>query len=317
MQALLTIKFSGKSARQSLDAYSFHDWLKAHRQSENAIARLWDLIILPTINDRSHDVSAGQAFMVFQEGFLRTAQGANVGYARVGLSQLVADVACDYLQARGAQVLLGKRVTSIAIEQNLVESVCLIDGSMLAAATVTLAVPHYHLTNLLPPIWKKDPFFARVGQLGTSPIVGVNLWFDRPVFNEEFAAIAGTRDTYWVFNRSAILNGQVGGSQHLSVSLSGAREWAGQRQEAIVRAVVEELARVLPELQAARLTHARVIKEKQATFAASPGSRRYRLPCRTPIPNLFLAGSWTDTGWPATMEGAVRSGLACAAAIMV
>jgi squalene-associated FAD-dependent desaturase len=315
MQALLLIKLGGEGARQALDNYSFYDWLKAHQQSEHAIAHLWDLIILPTLNDRSRDVSAGLAFMVFQEGFLRTARGANVGYARVGLSQLVADAACNYLQAHGGQIILGRRAIAVLIEQSRAQGVRLVDGSVLDAATVTLAVPHYHLASLLPPVWQKHPFFARAAYLGVSPIVGVNLWFDRSVFEEEFAAVVGRRDTYWVFNRSAILQAKRGDGQYLTVSISGAHDWIRQSQDAIISTVREELASVLPKLKAARLIHARVIKEKQATFAAAPGSLRYRLPCRTPIANLFLAGSWTDTGWPATMEGAVRSGLACAAAV--
>jgi len=315
IQALLAIKMAGKAAHRSLDTYRFSDWLKAHGQSENAINRLWDLIILPTINDRSRDVSAGLAFMVFQEGFLRTARGANVGYARVGLSHLVAEAALDYLRARGAEVILGKRAIAVLIDQDRTRGAHLIDGTSLDATTVTLAVPHYHLAHLLPPPWRKHPFFERAAHLGVSPIVGVNLWFDRPVLDDDFVAVVGRRDTYWVFNRSAILKDHTGTGQYVSVSLSGAHDWVGQTHEAIVATVMDELSRVLPQMQMAHVTHARVIKEKQATFAASPGSLRCRLPCRTPVANLFLAGSWTDTGWPATMEGAVRSGLACAAAI--
>jgi len=152
--------------------------------------------------------------------------------------------------------------------------------------------------------------------LGGSPIVNIHLWYDRPVMDFPFAAFVDS-EVQWIFNRSKMCPEPSGGAgQHLDVSLSGARRYIDQPNAAPARRFVCELERLLPRARHARLEGWLVVKQREATFAAAPGSARHRLPSNTPVANLFLAGDWTDTGWPSTVESAVRSGLACAREVL-
>ncbi|MSQ24722.1 MAG: FAD-dependent oxidoreductase [Dehalococcoidia bacterium] len=298
-------------SRDRLDNVSFYDWLKAHGQRDTAIDRFWNFVILPTLNDEPRRVSAAQAIMVFQEGFLATVHGADIGYASVGLSNLLYQEAQRYIEARGGAVLLdhhaeqldgdGAGITRLRIHQH---------GVMHADAYV-LAVPPREMADLLPEPLRRDDFFRRAAKLAMSPIVNVHLWYDRPVMVHAFAAFPDS-DAHWVFNKSLILGDTSGHGQYIAVSLSGAHKFIDMPKDEIRAKFVEEMPRLLPRAQGAAVTRCVIVKERHATFRPSPGAAAGRLPQRTPVPNLFLAGEWTDTGWPSTMESAVRSGVLCA-----
>ncbi len=315
-RTLLAIKRAGQRGRISYDTMSFADWLRARGESQRSITYLWNLITLATINEDCERASAGLALMVFQEGLLRRADGGRIGYATVGLSNLICQAATRYLLARGASIQPGCRATSLESRDEQLSGIRLVDGELIPARQAIVALPHYLLASLLPPEYRSHPFFARATRLGISPIIGVNLWLDRPVMSEPLAAIVGKRDTYWVFDKGALFGETLAGGQYLTVSISGAHRYLNQSREQIIKQVREELEAVFPALRAAHITHALVIKERQATFSAAPGSLANRLPTQTPLPGLYLAGAWTDTGWPATMEGAIRSGQRAAQAII-
>lgn len=315
-RTLLRIARAGQRGHVTYDQLSFADWLRAQGESERAIKHLWNLITLPTVNEDCERASAGLAMMVFQEGLLRSASGGRIGYAKVGLSDLVSEAATRYLQARGAKLRLGCRVASVEITDGQVQGVRLTNGEMLPAPHVILALPHYALANLLPLDYRNTFFFLRTTQLGTSPIVGINLWLDRPVMREPFAAVIGRQETYWVFDKGALFGLDLNGGQYLTISISGAHRYLDQPREAIIAQARSDLEAVFPALCQAQITHALVIKERQATFSATPGSLKNRLSAETPIAGLYLAGAWTNTGWPATMEGALRSGHAAAQAVI-
>jgi squalene-associated FAD-dependent desaturase len=315
-QTLIAIARAGRSGRSAYDHLSFADWLRQRGESDNTIKYLWNLITLPTLNEDCEHASAGLALMVFQEGLLRHAGGAHIGYATVGLSELLCDAAARYLRARGASVRLGARVVALEMEEDQLVGARLADGEVLPASQIVLALPHYALAALAPPAYRCHPFFTRAAQLAVSPIVGVNLWLDRVALREPLAAVIGHKDSYWVFDKGALLGLDMKDGQYLTVSISGARGYLDQTREQIISQVRGDLEAVLPALRDAQITHALVIKERQATFAAAPGSLAQRLPTETPVRGLFLAGAWTDTGWPATMEGAVLSGHAAARAIL-
>ncbi len=314
-RTLAAIASAGRAGRLAYDHLSFADWLRARGEGERAIKYLWNLITLPTLNEDCERASAGLALMVFQEGLLRHAGGARIGYATVGLSDLLCAAATRYLQERGACLRLGSRVVALEMEDEQIAGVRLVDGEALPASQIVLALPHYALASLAPADWRCHPFFARAARLDVSPIVGVNLWLDRVVMNEPLAAVVGREETYWVFDKGALLRLKSPG-QYLTVSISGARRCLEQSREQIVAQVRRDLEAVFPALRAAQIAHALVIKERQATFAAVPGSAAHRLPTETPVPGLYLAGAWADTGWPATMEGAVLSGHAAAQAVL-
>jgi uncharacterized protein with NAD-binding domain and iron-sulfur cluster len=176
---------------------------------------------------------------------------------------------------------------------------------------VVLAVPAHDVPALLPEPALADPFFARIRRIETSPIVNVHLWYDRPVWGERFAAFLNT-PVQWVFNKTRLW-GLDGPAQYLDVSLSGAHDFVDMPNADIVRLFSQELLALLPGTRGAELTRALVVKQRDATFAAQPGVARLRPQQRTPVSNLNLAGDWTVTGWPATMESAVRSGRLAAA----
>ncbi len=308
--AMLSILFSDRTRNNKLDSISFYRWLKNHGQTEAAIDRFWNLIVLATLNDDIRRVSADLAMMVFQEGFLKRADGANVGYAAVGLTSLVGREARRYIEERGGRVILGQKTEELLLERKRIGGARLADGSILQGEWYVCAVPHEMLLTVIPPSLRSDPFFRRANKLTTTPIVNIHLWYDRPVMDLDFAAFINS-EAQWVFNKSKMWH-LAGDGQYLDVSLSGARHYIDLPKEELIERFTGELRRLFPRARQARVERCLVVKQRQATFAAVAGSGKYRLPCRTPIENLFLAGDWTATGWPATMESAVRSGVACA-----
>ncbi len=315
-RTLVAIELAGERGRIAFDRMSFADWLRAQGETERSITYLWNLITLATINEDCSRASAGLGLMVFQEGLLRRADGGRIGYATVGLSDLVCQAATRYLTTRGVSIRLSCRVAALEISDHQVVGARLVDGELLPASQVVLALPHYALAGLLHDDYRNDPFFAHAAKLGTSPIVGVNLWLDRVVLREPFAAVIGQSDTYWVFDKGALFGLDLAGGQYLTISISGAHRHLSQSREQIIAQVQRDLEAVFPTMRQAEIAHALVIKERQATFSAKPGSLAHRLPTRTPVRGLHLAGAWTNTGWPATMEGALRSGHAAAQAIL-
>ncbi len=288
---------------------TFREWLIARRQTPRTIQRFWDFLILPTLNASVGEVSAATGLMVLQEAFLK-GHGADIGYARVGLSQLAVR-AKRYIEERGGRVLLGKGVKSLLIEDGRVKTVELTDGQLLDGELFISALPPEGLLRALPASWRAHPFFARAGRLEWNPIVNLYLWFDRPVMEEELDFIAFLDSpVQWVFNRSKLLaQAQPGPGQQLCLSLSGAQQLIGLPPEGVLRRLLPELKELFPEARRAKLKGYLVVKQPRATISLAPGMERYRLPHRTPLENLLLAGDWTAVGWPSTMEGAVRSGL--------
>jgi squalene-associated FAD-dependent desaturase len=299
LRALLALGALGERARARLDAVSFADWLADHGQGLGAIARFWDLIVLPTCNDRSDRVSAALAAFVFREGFLRTRTGSAIGWSTVGLTRLVDPAARRFLESRGGRVLAGR-----AVAQAGPDGVTLADGERLPAERVVLALPPSRAREVAPGALPVDP------GLGASPILNVHVWYDRPVMDERFVAVLDS-PAQWIFNRTAMAS-LPGPGQHLAISVSGAREEVLETKPALVERYTAELGRLLPRARDARVERAAVVKEPEATFAAAPGQATRRPQPLTPLPGVLLAGAWTDTGWPATMEGAVRSGVRAA-----
>jgi uncharacterized protein with NAD-binding domain and iron-sulfur cluster len=215
----------------------------------------------------------------------------------------------------GSRVLTGSRVESVVMENGRAAGVRLAGGGEVRADAVVLAVPWRQLPRLLPDALRTDPFFRAAEGLRASPIVGIHLWFDRPVFTGDFAAVLEAFP-HWVFNKGRMRGHGAWDGKYLSIVQSGAAAECAMDREEILRRTLSDLRRLLPAAAGASLVHSRVIKEREATFVPAPGSDRHRPPQRTPVPGLFLAGAWTRTGWPATMEGAVRSGRLAARAVL-
>ena len=291
-----------------LDDITFEQWLLDRRQSRNAIDSLWNLIVQPTLNDHASRVSAALALMVFQEGFLRTRDGANVGWAKMGLSSLLAGAAREYIESRGGEILTTVALNGLETNADGISRAPTTAGDVTADAYVIALAPG-DVPAVLPDAVRDDRFFGRIGQISASPIVNVHLWFERPVWDRAFAAFLNT-PVQWVFNKSKLW--RQDGPQYLDISLSGAREWIDVPAVEIRDQFEKEIRALFPAARDVGLVRALVVKQRDATFAAHPGVARLRPTQRTPLRNLFLAGDWTDTGWPATMESAVRSGASAA-----
>jgi squalene-associated FAD-dependent desaturase len=313
LKALLRIWRTDRGQhRQELEAVSFLEWLQKQGQSPAAVQRFWNLIILPTLNDGVQAVSAFMAFMVFQEALLAGRRTGTVGYARVGLTSLISDAAAARLE-RGGILLLGQGVERLQVEGGRVTGAHLVRGQAVRGDFYISAVPWDALSDILPLEWGQHPFFSRAGSLSAAPIVGIHVWYDRPVMDRAFVAFVDS-PVQWVFNKTRIM-GLPGHGQYLCISLSGAWEYAPLSKEELRRLFLPELARLFPKAQGAQVERFIVVKQLAATFRSLPGVEAYRPPQETPIPNLFLAGEWTQTGWPSTMESAVRSGLLAAQAV--
>ncbi len=292
------------------DAVSFGDWLREHRQGPRAVEAIWELIVRPTINLRADDASLAQAAQVFQVGLLSNPAAADVGYATVPLSEIHDRAARRALAAAGVTVRLRSGVTGVAREPDGGFRLAVgRDGPPLRADAVILAAPPSRTGQLLPAgsgVEAQD-----LAALGSSPIVNLHAVLDRRVLDVPFAAAIDS-PLQWLFDRSGSLGAAGARGQYLAVTLSAADEELSLPADELRDRCLNALRELLPAAREARLERFLVTREHAATFRAVPGARARRPPPRTALPGLVLAGAWTDTGWPATMEGAVRSGRAAA-----
>jgi hydroxysqualene dehydroxylase len=330
----------------ALDQQTFASWLAQHGQGQKAVSALWDLICLPTVNLPAERASLAMAAKVFQTGLLTDASAGDIGWSRVPLGLLHGERAACALRRAGVDVRLGETVRAIepvrpgpggsfAGRPARGFSVRAAGGDA-AADGVVVALPHYCTEDLLPPGALPDQ--CRPSRLASSPIVNVHVRFDRRVTNLPLFAGLGT-DAQWVFDRTessgagssgagppgatseasspGASSPGTGSGQYLAVSISAADNYIGARPEHLEARVLASLRQLLPGASDARVLGTLVTREHHATFRATPGSAADRAPTRTQIPGLVLAGAWTATGWPPTMEGAVRSGLYAARAVLV
>ncbi|HET6684659.1 MAG TPA: hydroxysqualene dehydroxylase HpnE [Gaiella sp.] len=288
----------------ALDEQTFGGWLRAHGQSERAIDALWNLIVLPALNLSADDASLALATKVFRTGLLDAADGGDVAVPRVPLQRLHAAAAKEALERLGARVSASAPIRSV--EPQADGYVLRGDDLVEPAEAVVVAVPHDDAPGVLPPGLLDE---SRIAGLGASPIVNLHLHFDRRVLEEPFAAAVGS-PVQWLFDRTGPSGVEEG--QLVAISLSDAGVELGASQAELRERYLAALTALLPEVRSATLLDFAVTRQPNATFRAVPGTRRLRPGPQTALPGLYLAGAWTDTGWPATMEGAVRSGLAAA-----
>ena len=292
----------------ALDETTFAAFLRAHGQRTAAIERVWDLICTPTVNLPADEASLTLAATVFKIGLLTDAAASDIGWAKVPLANVHAEPAREQLERAGADVRTNVAVN--ALEPTHGGVVVHTPTDHITADAVVVAVPHDAAAELMPA---DVPGAERWAALGTSPIVDVHLVYDRTVVDRElFAAVDSPLQ--FVFDRTSSC-GLDGQQQCLAVSLSAATRWIAAPADELIAMATREITRLFPDAAAGRVIDGVVIRERAATFAGRPGTAKLRPTTRTPVAGLYLAGAWTDTGWPATMEGAVRSGIAAATAI--
>ncbi|GAB2817735.1 hydroxysqualene dehydroxylase HpnE [Streptomyces daliensis] len=300
-------------ADPALDGIDFATWLHRHGQSERAIEALWDLVGTATLNARAPYASMGLAAMVFKTGLLSDPGAADIGVSRVPLGDIHDTLARAALDKAGVRVLLQSRARSLVPAPGPcggwrvgVES----GGGPVEeheADGVVLAVPQTEAHGLLPEGALVNP--GSLLEIGTAPILNVHVIYDRKVLRRPFFAALGS-PVQWVFDRTAP-SGLTSG-QYLALSQSAAGDEIDRPVAVLRERYLPELERLLPAARGATVRDFFVTRERTATFAPSPGVGRLRPGARTGVPGVFLAGAWTDTGWPATMESAVRSGATAA-----
>ncbi len=287
-----------------------------HRQTERAIRRFWEVILVSALDEELDRIDAHYGIDVFWKAFLSTRGGYRVGIPRVPLGELY-EGCRKALAAQGGEVQLRAGVRGFLVADGRVTGVEREDGSVETADYYLAAVPQDVLPELLPAeVVEREPVFSALRNLETSPITGVHLWFDRAVMQEPFLTLLDST-TQWVFNKTQLYSiGAEGGGQYLQLVISASYSLATRSRQEIIAMCLEELREVLPATREATLVKGTVVKEMSATFSPAPGSDRWRPAQKSPLAGLFLAGDWTSTGWPSTMEGAVRSGYLAAEAIL-
>ena len=300
--------------RSKGDGETFGQWLKRHSQSERAVRRLWDPIVVATLNAPASRVSFRAARHVFREVFF-VPHGADMGLFTVPLDD-VFQAARRYLEARGGTVELGVPVERVFMSGGSAHGIRLASGREIAGDAVIVAVPPDAFAELAFGIPELRPVVGAAQRLEWTPIVNVHLTFDRKVVGDAFAVgIDSLVQAIFAQADALTLGGASARGQTLVLSQSAAADWIDRSDEEIVSELRSALDVLVPAARGARLVDSLVLRHRRATFVPSPGADALRPKSRTPISGLYLAGDWTATGWPSTIESAVLSGIYAAAAL--
>ena len=295
----------GRPGREALADIPFGQWLAEHRQPDSLVSKLYDAILIGSLNEDPRKASAAYAIQVFQDALLNHAAGYVLGLPNCPLGELYERFPCRVVR-------LGTRVSELRFESGRVGGAQLQSGEFLPADAVVLATNHHAVQRWVPAeMRERDERFRSLDQFQSVPILGAHMWFDRPVLSESHVAFL-QGPLQWLFRKDA-----EGKCVHGVIS--AARDWVDVPREQALARFEAQIRRTLPAAREAILLRGVTVIEKRATFSPLPGIDRIR-PSQAPPPggiaNLFLAGDYTQTGWPATMEGAVRSGYLAAEALL-
>jgi squalene-associated FAD-dependent desaturase len=312
LKVVTAIRMPSRFQPPATDWETVDGWLDRLGQSHAARRAFFHPLALATLNDDPRTASAKMFEAVLREAFFVVPgvgpdSDTRIGLARVGLSDLYVDDARAWLQARGATVRLGAAVERVTVARGVARGVALRGGETIAADAVIAACPPAALVSLVDAEWRDgETWWAGLEKLTSSPIVSLHLWLDRLVTDDEIIGCVGS-PLHWIFNRNRLVSVRDPARSHLSLVVSAARALVERPSDEIVQSLVAELGRVLPEAARARVVHARLIKERDATIAHTSGSEGLRPRCQSPVEGLFAAGDFVRTGLPATIESAVRA----------
>jgi zeta-carotene desaturase len=300
---------------------SMLEWLRRRGQTKRAINRFWRVVLVSALSEELDRIDARYGVDVFWKTVLINRTGYHMGVPAIPLAELY-DGCKSEIERRGGEVILRAPVRGLKIESGELAGIRFDEGREESADAYVFAVPHTALAELLPESLKQsDPSLANLDKIRVAPITGVHFWFDRPVMKEPFLTLLDTT-TQWIFNKTALYadsnaKDQIAcNGQYLQLVISASYDLLQKPRQEIIDLCLAEVRQALPAARNAELVKATVIKEAAATFSPEPGVDRWRPKQQTAIPRLLLAGDWTATGWPATMEGAVRSGYLAAEAVL-
>ncbi len=296
---------------------SFLDWLKRNGQTPQAIDRFWKTILVSALNEELDQVSVPYAAQVVRESFLKSAAAGRMGIPTVPLTDLYS-TAGDYIRARGGEIQF--RASFESFQMDGFEVSVTANGQEQKFDYLILAVPFDALGRVLPETASAAPLLEALQQFSSSPITGIHLWFDRQISDLDHAVLLD-RTIQWMFHKSRIITtrsreaGSDGAGSYIELVVSCSRSLVDKSKTEIVEMAMGEAQEFFPHAPDAVLLKSTVIKEVHATYSPRPGIDQYRPKPQTVWPRVFLAGDWVATGWPATMEGAVRSGYLAAEAV--
>ena len=291
---------------------NFRQWLERHGQTPRAMDHFWKVVLVSALNEELERSSVHYGAQVFRESFLKSAAAGRMGVPTVPLTELY-NAAGEYIRQRGGEVQLRAPMEAFAAAPEKVK-LCAA-GKEITCDFAVLALPYNTIGAVLPQGEDAEPLRRLAQQLESSPITGIHLWFDRQITELEHAVLLD-RTIQWMFHKSKLLSRTTeGGGSYVELVVSSSKTLVDKSKNEIVDLALRELAEFFPAAGNARLVKSTVIKEVHATWSPAPGVDHHRPPAVTAWPRVFLAGDWAATGWPATMEGAVRSGYAAAEAL--
>ena len=300
---------------------SMLEWLRRRKQTPAAISRFWRVVLVSALSEELDRIDARYGIDVFWKAVLSNKTGYRMGVPAVALGELY-DGCRAAIEQKGGEVVFRSPLRGLRVESGKLVAVLFDESREESADAYVVALPHLALSELLPQSLKQTgTALGNLDKIVDAPITGVHLWFDRQVMTEPFISLLDTT-TQWIFNKSALYAGANGArpssekSQYLQLVISASYDLLQKPRQEIIDLCLKEVRHALPAAREANLLKATVIKEAAATFSPRPGVDRWRPTQQTNIAGLFLAGDWTATGWPATMEGAVRSGYLAAEAVL-
>jgi squalene-associated FAD-dependent desaturase len=290
----------------------FLAWLRRHGQTERAINRFWKTILVSALNEDVDQMSVPYAAQVMRESFLKSAAAGRMGVPTIPLTDLYR-AAGEYIRARAGEVRCRTSVDSFRSEMSHVRLG--IGSGDEIFDYVVVAVPFDGLEKILPQTSASEPLRDSLARFETSPITGIHLWFDRDISDLEHAVLLD-RTIQWMFHKSKLQKREQNGhGSYVELVVSSSKSLVEKPRQEIVDLALSEFREFFPAAREAQLVKSTVIKEIHATYSPKPGIELNRPQPQTVWPRVFLAGDWTATGWPATMEGAVRSGYLAAQSV--
>jgi zeta-carotene desaturase len=294
------------------DGETFLAWLRRHQQTKQAIERFWKPVLISALNEELDRVSVPYAAQVVRESFLKSSAAGRMGVPTVPLTELYS-VAGDYITSHGGEIRLRSGVESFLSGRDQVT--IQVSGEQANFDFVVFAVPFDVLSRILPQTPAAEPLRRVLARFETSPITGIHLWFDRQITDLDHAVLLD-RTIQWMFHKSKLLGRcDSGNGSYVELVVSSSKTLVEKSRTEIIELALAELREFFPGARDANLVKSTVIKEVHATYSPRPGVDVYRPKPETVWPRVFLAGDWTATGWPATMEGAVRSGYLAAESV--
>jgi zeta-carotene desaturase len=295
---------------------SFLDWCRRHGQTENAIQRFWKPILISSLSEDLDLISISYAAQVVRES-MKSPAARHMGVPAIPLTELY-NRAGDYIRARSGQIRFRASLETFFSEPTQVK--VRVSEAEETFDYLVLALPFDGLDRVLPETPEAVPLREKLTHFESCPITGIHLWFDRQISDLDHAVLLD-RTIQWMFHKSRLLatrgNAQGDSGSYIELVVSASKTLIDKSRTEIVDLALKEVREFFPEARTANLVKSTVIKEVHATYSPRPGIDAYRPQQTTAWPRVFLAGDWTATGWPATMEGAVRSGYLAAEALMV